>query len=126
MINYLPDPPKPRLDPVFHALSDETRRKILTQLCDGPAAVSRLAAPLAVSLPAVLQHLKVLESSGLIESRKSGRVRTCTLAPAGLKAAGDWLAERRAFWESALDRLTLQLADPAAFPTPAKDPSWPT
>lgn len=111
MLNHSFATPRPALDPVFHALSDVTRRQILTQLCDGPAAVSALAAPLSVSLPAVLQHLKVLETSRLIESRKVGRVRTCTLAPAGLKAAGDWIAERHAFWEDALGRLGTHLGE---------------
>lgn len=122
MLNYSTTPQRPALDPVFHALSDVTRRQILTRLCDGPAAVSALAAPLPVSLPAVLQHLKVLETSGLIESRKVGRVRTCTLAPAGLKAAGDWIAERRAFWESALGRLGAHLdQETGALPAPKEE-----
>ena len=80
------------------------------QLSQGPASVGELAQPLPMSLPAVLQHLRVLEADGLVRSEKVGRVRTCRIEPAALKAAGDWVAERRALWERSLDRLGDYLA----------------
>lgn len=78
---------------------------IVEQLSEGPASVSDLARPLAISLPAVMQHLAVLEADGLVSSQKVGRVRTCRIEPAGLRAAGDWVARRRELWERSLDRL---------------------
>ncbi|MDQ4504059.1 metalloregulator ArsR/SmtB family transcription factor [Sinomonas sp. ASV322] len=98
------------LDAVFHALSDPRRRAILTRLCEGPASVSVLAAPLGVSLPAVVQHLAVLEDAGVITSIKVGRVRTCTLAPNALRAAEAWLSARRLPQERRLDRLEALLS----------------
>ncbi|MFN3649722.1 MAG: ArsR/SmtB family transcription factor [Armatimonadota bacterium] len=95
----------PTLDHMFHALADPTRRAMVERLCRGPASVSELAQPLAVSLPAVLQHLHVLEASGLVRSHKVGRTRTCRLEPEALSTAERWIAERRASWERALDRL---------------------
>ena len=95
----------PSLDPIFHALADGARRHMLSRLTQGPAPVSELAAPLPMSLPAVLQHLKVLEQAGLVQSRKQGRVRLCEACPEPLSAAAEWIADRRAFWDSALDRL---------------------
>lgn len=117
MLNY--QTPPPRLDPVFHALSDGARRSMLARLSEGPATVGELARPLPMSLPAVLQHLKVLEAGGLVRSRKEGRSRVCTLEPAALAAAGDWISERRAFWEGALHRLRAHLDGeaPPAGPT---------
>jgi DNA-binding transcriptional ArsR family regulator len=97
------------LDGVFRALADPTRRAIVTRLVDGPASVGELAAPLAMSLSAVMQHLEVLRSCGLVRTAKHGRVRTCTLDPAGLRLAEEWLRPRRTGWESALDRLAEQL-----------------
>lgn len=99
----------PSLDRVFHALSDPTRRGILARLTRGPATVSELARPLPMALPSVVQHLRVLEDSGLIRSEKVGRVRTCHVAPAALTAAERWLAEQRAYWERRLDRLEAYL-----------------
>jgi DNA-binding transcriptional ArsR family regulator len=93
------------LDRLFHALSDPGRRAMLDQLGQGAATVTELAKPLSMSLPAVVQHLKVLEDSGLIRSEKAGRVRTCRLEPAGLRTVEDWAANRRASWEHNLDRL---------------------
>ena len=93
------------LDRLFHALSDPGRRVIVERLTRGPASVSEIAQPLARSLPAVLQHLQVLEASGLVRSEKSGRVRTCRLEPAGLSEAEAWVAARRAEWERRLDLL---------------------
>jgi len=99
-----------RLDLAFQALADPTRRAMLERLSRGPASVSDLARPFAMSLPAVLQHLAVLEGSGLVVSAKSGRVRTCHLEPAVLGAAQQWFDARRAEWEGQLDRLGDYLA----------------
>jgi DNA-binding transcriptional ArsR family regulator len=93
------------LDLTFQALADSTRRAMLAQLSRGPATVSRLARPLAMSLPAVMQHLAVLESSGLVRSEKSGRVRTCRIEPKALSQAELWINQRRHEWEQNLDRL---------------------
>ncbi len=93
------------LDRTFHALSDPTRRAMVQRLARGPATVSELAKPLSISLPAVVQHLQVLEASGVIRSEKVGRVRTCTMQPATLSAAERWIADRRALWDRRLDRL---------------------
>src|SRR5262245_21627167 len=94
-----------RLDGVFHALSDPTRRAVVRRLVAGDAAVSELARPFPMALPSFLQHLRVLEASGLVRSRKSGRVRTYTLRPAPLHAAEAWMTEQRNAWEQRLDRL---------------------
>jgi DNA-binding transcriptional ArsR family regulator len=96
---------EPSLDLVFAALSDPTRRTIVDRLTRGPASVSALAEPLAMSLPAVFQHLKILETSGLIRSEKTGRVRTCHIEPEALGTVEQWIAERKAVWERRFDRL---------------------
>ena len=83
---------------------------MVDRLIDGPASVSELARPLEMSLPAVVQHLHVLEGSGLVRSEKLGRVRTCAIEPAALRAAERWVAERRTAWERNLDRLGEYLA----------------
>lgn len=93
------------LDRTFHALSDPTRRAMVQRLSRGPATVSELAKPLSISLPAVMQHLAVLEASGVVTSRKEGRVRTCQVEPKALTAAERWITERRQLWERRLDRL---------------------
>jgi len=93
------------VDVVFHALSDANRRAMIDRLLDGPASVSELARPLAISLPAVVQHLHVLEGSGVVRSRKVGRVRTCQLEPRALSLAERWIGERRTLWEERLERL---------------------
>lgn len=98
------------LDHVFQALADPARRVIVERLVRGPASVSELAQPLAMSLPAVLQHLQVLETSGLVRSRKSGRVRTCRIEPVTLRKAEQWIVARRTSWERRLDRLGDYLA----------------
>ena len=100
MLNY-----QPALDQTFHALADPTRREMVDRLSRGPASVSELAKPLAISLPAVLQHLQILENSGLVKSEKVGRVRTCRIETKALRTAEQWVAERRATWERRLDRL---------------------
>ena len=94
-----------RIDDIFRALADPTRREVLERLSDRPASVSELAAPFAMSLPAFVQHLRVLEQSGLVRSRKVGRVRTYRLAPKGLHLAEDWLSRQRSLWERRLDQL---------------------
>jgi DNA-binding transcriptional ArsR family regulator len=94
-----------RLDLAFQALADPTRRGMLARLSRAPASVSELAAPYRISLPAVMQHLHLLEASGLVRSEKKGRVRTCRLEPKALAKAESWIAEQRALWEGRLDRL---------------------
>jgi DNA-binding transcriptional ArsR family regulator len=93
------------MDQVLKALADGTRRELVERLVAGPASVGELAQPLDMSLPAVMQHLQVLETAGLIRSEKVGRVRTCHLEPAGLRMAEDWLARQRTDWEHHLDAL---------------------
>jgi len=89
---------------------------MIDRLLDGPASVSELARPLAISLPAVVQHLHVLEASGVVRSHKAGRVRTCEIAPLALGRAERWISERRATWEARLDRLGDLLAEQADEP----------
>src|SRR5215203_1496733 len=101
----------PSLDLVFHALSDPARRLMVERLTRGPASVSELAQPLDMTLSAVVQHLAVLESSGLVRSEKVGRVRTCRMEPVGLRTAESWITERRAIWENRFDRLAELLTD---------------
>ena len=96
---------KIQVDRVFHALGDPTRRALVERLSDGPLTVSRLAKPLAITLAAVVQHLQVLEKSGLVRTEKLGRVRTCRIETAGLSVAEQWIEDRRATWEKRLDRL---------------------
>jgi DNA-binding transcriptional ArsR family regulator len=98
------------VDRVLGALGDPTRRRIVEMLGNGPAPVSELAAPFAMSLPAVMQHLRVLEASGLVESTKVGRVRTCSLQADRLATVEDWIEARRKTWNSRLDRLGEVLA----------------
>ena len=93
------------LDLAFQALADPSRRAMVDRLIQGPATVSELAKPLAMSLPGVMQHLAVLEASGLVISEKIGRIRTCRIEPKVLTQAEHWIAERRALWERRLDRL---------------------
>jgi|SRR5690349_780282 DNA-binding transcriptional ArsR family regulator len=103
---------KPDIDRIFHALGDPTRRAIMEKLSAGPISVSQLAEPLDITLAAVVQHLQILEDSGLVQTEKVGRVRTCSLEPAGLSAAEQWIADRRSTWERRLDRLGDLLAEP--------------
>jgi DNA-binding transcriptional ArsR family regulator len=100
------------LDRLFHALSDPTRRRIVERLSVAPAAVCDLAIPFDMTLSAVLQHVQVLEASGLVRTEKVGRVRTCRVEPQALAAAADWFQERRALWEHHLDRLEEVLRSP--------------
>jgi DNA-binding transcriptional ArsR family regulator len=103
---------KPEIDRVFHALGDASRRAILEKLSDGPISVSQLAEPLEISLAAVVQHLQILEESGLVRTEKTGRVRTCRIEPGGFDTAQSWISDRRLAWERKLDRLGALLADP--------------
>lgn len=93
------------LNRAFQALADPSRRLIVARLSQGPASVSELAEPLAMSLPAVVQHIDVLHGSGLVSSKKVGRVRTCRLEPEPMLAVERWVAEHRAAWERHFDRL---------------------
>jgi DNA-binding transcriptional ArsR family regulator len=106
----------PDLDRVFHALADPGRRRMLERLSQGPASVSELGKPLAMSLAAVLQHVQILEASGLVHSRKLGRTRTCSLDTETLQSAERWISERRTFVERRLDRLGEYLAGTADRP----------
>lgn len=89
---------------VFRALADPTRRLVLERLSRSPASVTELAAPFGMALPSFVEHLKVLEGSGLVRSRKQGRVRTYQIAPQRLKLAEHWLVRQRALWERRLDQ----------------------
>lgn len=93
------------LDLMFQALADPARRSMVDRLCKGPASVKELAEPLSMALPSVLQHLQMLEASGLVRSEKTGRVRTCRIEPQALRSAEAWINERRTLWEHRLDRL---------------------
>ena len=115
MLNYAPD-----LDRVFQALADPGRRLMVERLSRGPASVSELGRPLEMSLAAVLQHVQVLEASGLIRSQKVGRTRTCSINQVALRSAEDWIADRRTMVERRLDRLGEYLAQTADTP----DQSW--
>jgi DNA-binding transcriptional ArsR family regulator len=102
------------LNTTFGALSDPTRRTILTTLQRGHASVTELARPYDISMPAILKHLRVLEQAGLIEQKKTGRVRMCRLTVAPMQQAADWLALYRVFWDNQLDNLGkfLERTDP--------------
>jgi DNA-binding transcriptional ArsR family regulator len=100
-----------KVDRIFHALGDATRRAIVERLSRGPISVSQLAEPLNMTLAAVVQHLQVLEESGLVRSEKVGRVRTCHIEPAGLSMAEKWIEDRRSAWERRFDRLGDLLAE---------------
>lgn len=98
-----------QLDKAFQALADPTRRAMVERMSRGPVSVSDLARPLDMTLPAVMQHLAVLEASGLVQSQKVGRVRTCQINPDALSAAEQWINQRRIEWVHRLDRLGLYL-----------------
>lgn len=93
------------LDRVFHALGDPTRRAIVERVSQGAVSVSTLALPLKITVAAVVQHVQVLEKSGLVRTTKVGRVRTCRMEPRGFALVEQWIGERRALWERRLDRL---------------------
>lgn len=100
------------VDRVFQALGDPTRRAILERLGEGPVSVSRLAEPLDITLAAVVQHLQILEESGLVRTEKTGRVRTCRIEPGGLAVAARWIEARKTVWEKRLDALGEIVAGP--------------
>jgi DNA-binding transcriptional ArsR family regulator len=97
--------PAESIDSVFRALADPTRRHVLERLSRSPASVSELAEPFDMALPSFVQHLKLLEESGLVRSEKSGRVRTYQIAPRRMKLAENWLVRQRTLWERRLDQL---------------------
>ena len=99
------------IDRLFRALGDPTRRAILDRLSERPQSVSGLAAPLGITGTAVAQHLQILEESGLVQTEKVGRVRTCRIEPAGFTALERWIGEHRTVWERRLDRLGNVLAE---------------
>jgi DNA-binding transcriptional ArsR family regulator len=111
MLNYAPD-----LDRVFQALADPGRRLMVERLSRGPASVTELGKPLDMSLAAVLQHVQVLETCGLIRSSKLGRTRTCSINSSALRSAETWIADRRTMVERRLDRLGEYLAETADQP----------
>ncbi len=115
--------PSAELDVVFQALCDPGRRSMVDRLCQGPASVSELAAPLEMTLSAVVQHLHVLEASGLVRSSKEGRTRTCRLETDALRSAEQWLVGRRSLWERRFDRLGEFLAERDAQSKPPKKKS---
>lgn len=96
---------QPKIDRVFHALGDATRRAMLVRLSHGPMSVSLLGEPFKMSLAAVVQHLQVLEEAGLVKTEKLGRVRSCRVESAGLRAAEKWLRARLPEWDRKLDKL---------------------
>jgi DNA-binding transcriptional ArsR family regulator len=118
MLNQVAD-----LDRVFQALADPGRRVMVERLSRGPASVSELGKPLAISLAAVVQHVQVLEASGLVRSQKVGRTRTCNINPTALRSAESWIAERRTLVERRLDRLGDYLAETADRPDAGSAPS---
>ena len=115
----------PPVDDVFRALGDPTRRRMVERLGLGPLSVSQLAQPLDITLSAVVQHLSVLESCGLVRSTKVGRTRTCTLEAAGIRLGADWFAGQRAAWEQRLDRLGAVLTADIDEPGSSQQPEEP-
>jgi DNA-binding transcriptional ArsR family regulator len=120
MLNQAPE--RDHVDRVFHALADSSRRGMVERLSRGPASVSELAEPLPMSLPAVIQHLQVLEASGLVRSEKAGRVRTCRIEPAAMGPVERWIGERRSSWERSLDSLGEYLAATSDDPSGGSPP----
>jgi DNA-binding transcriptional ArsR family regulator len=111
------------LDRVFHALGDSSRRAMVERLSRGPATVSQLAEPFAMALPTVVQHLRVLETAGIVTSQKVGRVRTYQLAPGALSPAADWISAQQLPAERRLDRLGTYLTSPGPPPPPGNERS---
>jgi DNA-binding transcriptional ArsR family regulator len=116
------EPAEREIDLLFQALADPSRRAMVDRLTRGPTSVSELARPLAMSLPAVVQHLRLLQDSGLVRSEKLGRVRTCSIEPAALRTAEAWVTERRTAWERRLDRLGDFLAEQTHTPDQESTP----
>lgn len=105
-----------RLDAVFAALADRTRRRLLSRLARGPASVGELAEPFAMSLPAVSKHLVVLERAGLLKRERDGRVHRCRLEALPLEAAGEFIARYRGFWEGQLEQLARFVEEESEWP----------
>jgi DNA-binding transcriptional ArsR family regulator len=101
--------PDPRLDRLFQALSDPTRRAVLARLSAGPVQASVLAEPFGMALPSFMEHIRKLEDGGLITTRKEGRVRWCELKPDALDPARAWMDEQRRLWNARLDNLETYL-----------------
>jgi DNA-binding transcriptional ArsR family regulator len=110
------------LDLAFHALSDPSRRGMVERLTHGPASVTELAAPFEMSLSAVVQHLRILEASGLVRTEKLGRVRTCQIEAQALRGVEKWISDRRMLWEQRLDRLGQFLTEQSAEPDQGSTP----
>lgn len=101
-----------RLDDIFQALADPTRRAVLRRLGEGPASISELAKPFDMALPSFMKHIRFLEDSGWVRTRKEGRVRTCAIEKASFAAVEAWLAEQRTLWEGRTDRLEAFVTSP--------------
>jgi DNA-binding transcriptional ArsR family regulator len=110
------------LDSAFRALADPTRRAIVSRLSQGPASVSDLAKPLRMSLAAVVQHIQLLEQCGVIQSHKTGRIRTCRIEPQALSLVERWLSERRSTWQRHFDRLGAVLEEQQTTANSAGEP----
>lgn len=102
---------RPDIHRIFHALGDPTRRALVERLSEAPVSVSQLAEPFSMSLAAVMQHLQILEESGLVRTEKVGRVRTCRIEPKGFTVMEQWIRDRRTAWERRFDRLSDFLAE---------------
>ena len=111
------------IDRVFAALADPTRRAIVSRLSRGPASVSEIAAPLRMSLAAVVQHIQILEKSAVIRTHKQGRIRTCHIKPAALASVEQWLKDRRQMWEGQFDLLGEVLREQKGSGAAGKDES---
>jgi DNA-binding transcriptional ArsR family regulator len=107
----LNDEPAP--DQIFKALADPTRLAIIDRLSHGRASVSELAKPFGISLAGIVQHVQALENAKLIVTKKSGRIRLCSINPGALRAAEGWIAERRQFWERQFDQLAAEIDEAA-------------
>ncbi len=97
--------PQPGIHLIFHALGDPTRRAIVEKLSEGPTSVTQLTLPFPISMAAIVQHLQVLEQSGLVRTEKTGRVRTCRIEPRGFTLLEQWVRDRRTLWEKRFDEL---------------------
>lgn len=105
MKSIKPATTRAKLDLVFQALGDPTRRAILEMVTERPVSISHIAGPLKITLAAVMQHVQLLEEAGLVRTEKVGRVRSCRIDPKGMAIAAKWLEERKSIWERRLDRL---------------------
>jgi DNA-binding transcriptional ArsR family regulator len=99
------------LDRTFSAVSDPTRRDILDRLARGPASISELAQPLGISLPGLMKHVRILEEAALVKTTKNGRTRQCSLGPARLDEAAQWIERYREQWDRRIDRLETYISE---------------